>query len=129
MKNTFMSALVAITLLVAILGCSKLNPLSGKSGPASNKGVIDKTIDSTVGDKIGIPECDDVLDELAGLNATDENDSYVMKAFRAWYVGKIREAVRRSIEENKNDKIQLAKECRDFRKQLEKYKTEESEKK
>jgi len=129
MRNPFISALAVITLVVAVLGCTKLNSLSGRSGTASNKGVVDKTIDSTVGDKIGIPECDDVIDELAGLNETDENDSYVMKAFRSWYVGKIREAIRKSIEENKNDKTQLAKECRDFKKQLEKYKTEESQKK
>lgn len=126
MNNRFAAAAATLLLFFAVLGCSRLNPLSGSS---ANKGVVDKTIDSAVGDKIGIPECDEVIDELAGLGETDENDSYVMKAFRAWYVGKIREAVRKSLEENKNDKAGLAKECRELKKQLETYRAQEAEKK
>lgn len=44
-------------------------------------------------------------------------------------MNKIRENLKKSIEENKTDKVELAKDCKDFKAQLEKYKAEEEHKK
>jgi hypothetical protein len=131
MKNSFAAVLALIILSAMILGCS----FFGKSGKTTsekspdNKNFTDKTIDSAVGgEKIGIPECDAVVDELAA--STESNDEgYVIKAFRAYYVGKIREELKKSIEHDKTDPAALAKECKKLQEQLAIFKAQEDEKK
>ena len=130
--------MVGIIFGMLVIGCGRLNPFSGSSKPAnskspssssSDKTLDDKVVDTAVGDeKIGIPECDDVFDSLANETRSDD-EGYIVKAFRAYYVNKIREAIKKSIEENKGNPVKLAKECRDLKTQLDKYKAEEKSKK
>ena len=134
MKNTFVF-LLAVTLLVAVvLGCSKINPFSEKpatnaSRANSNKSLTDKAVDTTVGEeKIGIPECDEAIDMLTEY-ANNPDDNFVVKAGKAMFVNKIKESIKKSIEENKGDKVEIAKNCKDAKTQLQKYKAEEDGKK
>jgi hypothetical protein len=66
-----------------------------------------------------------VMDMLAA-EANNPDDGWVTKAIKATFLNQIREKVKKSIEENKSDKVELAKQCRDFKTQLEKYKAEEN---
>jgi hypothetical protein len=114
------------------LGCSSLNPLSdkGKGGAASNKSLTDKGIDTVVGEETtGIPECDEVMDMIAA-EANNPDDGYIVKATKGLFLNKIKESIKRSVEEskNKNGSADLAKTCRDFKQQLEKYKAEQEAK-
>ncbi len=130
-KSTFLSAI--LILLTLILGCSFYNPLSENSDAAKNGNL--KTSNSTNGsgdsivapEKIGIPECDEVIDFFTE-QANSPDDNYVTKAAREYFINKIRESFKQSIEENKGDKVKMAKECRKFKDQLDKYKTEENKK-
>lgn len=138
MKNRSAVALVVFLLLLSALGCSSLNPLSSKTEktptptPAASPGdktLTDKTVDSTVGDeKIGVPECDEVMDMITA-EANDPNDNYIVKAGKALFFNRIKESIRESVEKNKNDREELAKNCRDYKVQLVKYKAEEDQKK
>lgn len=138
MKNRSAVVLVLFILLLSVLGCSSLNPLFGKSEkkptptPAASpvdKTLTDKTVDSTVGDvKIGVPECDEVMDMITA-EANNPDDNYIVKAGKALFFNKIKESIRESVEKNKNDREELAKNCRDYKVQLEKYKAEEDQKK
>ncbi len=131
MKNKFAIILTGAALLMAILGCGGMNPLSSKSKatptPASNdRTLTDKTIDAAVGDeKTGVPECDEVSDFFL-KEANNPDDGYVAKAIKAVVFNKIREQFRKSIEENKTDKTQLAKDCKKFLTELQKAKADQA---
>ncbi|MDQ6785801.1 MAG: hypothetical protein M3033_03140 [Acidobacteriota bacterium] len=130
MKNKFGLLSSTIVLLISVLGCSFYNPLSGSSNNSNvavvrDKSLSEKTIDATVGEeKIGVPECDEVVDFFAE-QAQSKDDNYFTKATREYFFNKIREQFKKSIEENKGDAVKLAKECKEYKKELDKYKAEE----
>lgn len=129
MKNTIFSSLAFTILLLTVLGCSSINPFTDKSGQTnSNKSLTDKAVDTAVGEeKIGIPECDEVIDAItAELNNPDDN--FITKAGKAVVLNKIKESIKASVEENKGDKAEIAKTCREFKKELDKFKAEQDEK-
>jgi len=130
MKNKSIFLISFTILLVSILGCSFYNPLESSSGSSadSNKTLSDKAIDSAVGEgKIGIPECDEILDFFAKQSESPDDD-YFTKTARQFALNKIREGFKQTIEENKGDTAKMAKECREFKTQLDKFKAEEENK-
>jgi hypothetical protein len=131
MKNRVSGSIALFILLMVGLGCGIVDRIQNSptsSGAAnSNKTLTDKVVDKTVGEaKIGVSECDEVLDLLAA-EANNPDDNFVTKAVKATFLNRIRDSIRTSVEENKNDKEELAKNCREFKTQLQKYKTEESQ--
>ena len=130
MKNKAVSIAAFSLLLLSALGCSFYNPLAGSSNSAANdnRNMSEKAVDATVGeDAIGVPECDELLDSISE-SSKNQNDDYVSKATREFFLNRIRESVKKSIEENKSDKVEMAKNCADYKKQLEKFKAEEESK-
>ncbi|MBK9216488.1 MAG: hypothetical protein IPM59_13010 [Chloracidobacterium sp.] len=126
MKNKI-ALIAALTVLVfTVLGCGMLGSSDkSKANTASNKSLSDKALDTAVGEeKIGIPECDEVMD-LLGSYADNPDDGYVVKAGKRLFVNKIRETIKKSIEDNKGDKATIAKNCHDAKVELEKAKTEQ----
>ena len=139
MKNKFVSLFTFTVLLMSALSCSFYNPLESRSDPPKNKNsqtaksedesLSEKAIDSTVGEeKIGVPECDEIIDFFVGQSQS-EDDDFVTKAARQYALNKVRESFKQSIEENKGDTAKMAKECRKFKTQLDKYKAEDDRKK
>ena len=139
MKNKFGLTLGFSVLLISIFGCSFYNPLAGRSDAQKNteskqtttedKTLAERAIDTTVGeDAIGVPECDELLDSISE-QSKNQSDDYVSKATREFFLNRIRESVKKSIEENKSDKKQMAKNCADYQKQLTKFKADEDNKK
>ncbi len=129
MKNKFAITLVCLVLLAVGLGCSSINPLASNDATASNKTLTETGVDTVIGEeKIGVPECDEVLDMLT-LEINNPDDSFITKAGKSFFLNKIKESVRESIVTNKGDTAKLAKECGNFKKQLVKYKAEEAKKK
>lgn len=132
MRNSC-TALLAIFFLGAGLGCG-LNPFGGSKASESNssqkdKTLTDKAVDTAVGEtKIGVPECDEVMDAItAEMNNSDDN--FVTKAVKATILNRIKDGIRESVEKNKQDKAELAKTCKEFKTQFDKYKAEEEAKK
>lgn len=124
----------ALCLLLVVLGCSSLNPLSGEkasntpSNPSSNKSLTDKAVDTAVGEsKIGVPECDEVVDMLTEF-ANDPNDNWMVKAGKSLIANKFKDAIKTSVEENQTDKVELAKECTRIKTELDKALKEQQEK-
>jgi len=133
MKNKLTILIVSTILLVFGLGCGITDRVQKAVGGSENtstttpkdKTLTDKTVDVTVGDeKIGIPECDALFDSIAEQSKATE-DNYVAKATRQYFLNKIKESIKKSIEENKNDPVQTAKECKEYKAQLDKFKAEE----
>lgn len=133
MRNKIGLLLTTTVLFVSVLGCSSLNPLSDSGKPdnnkAANKTLTDKAVDTAVGEqKIGVPECDEVMDMLTA-ETNNPDDNFIVKAGKAVVLNKIKEAIKTNVEENKTDKVEMAKNCREFKTELEKYKAEETKKK
>ena len=130
MRNRF-SFIVVLFIVAAIgVGCSSINPFSGSkdTGTTKDKSLTDKGVDVTVGrSKIGVPECDEVTDLIeAEMNNPDDN--FVTKAVKATVLNRIKDGIRDSVEKNKQDTVELAKTCKEFKTQFEKYKAEEKNK-
>ena len=89
---------------------------------AGNKSVIDNAIDTAVGgEKIGVQECDELYDYVGNLITKGENEDYVTRAARQYFLNKIREQIKTSVEKNKNDKAQMANDCKDYRRQIDAF--------
>jgi len=90
------------------------------------KSLKDRGVDVVVGDqKIGIPECDEVVD-FFNHEIDNPDDDFVTKAMKKTALNQVKERFREAVEENKADKVELAKVCKDFKQNLEQFK-EESE--
>lgn len=133
MKKTFAGAFSCTILLFCILGCGMVDrvqkSVTGSENTNSNKTLTDKAVDTTVGEeKIGVPECDEVVDMLtAEMNNPDDN--FVVKAGKSMVLNKIKQSIKESVEKNKNDTVEMAKNCKEFKRELDKYKAEEEKKK
>jgi hypothetical protein len=130
MKNLF--SIAALTVLMGVvLGCSSLNPFSGGSSSGSsssdNRSLSDRAVDTAVGNsKIGVPECDEVMDLIdAELNNPD--DDFVTKAIKATVLNRIKDGIRDSVQNSNSNtnNAELAKTCKEFKTQLEKFKAEQ----
>ena len=146
MKNKYNFLILILMLLMLVFGCRFYNPLSDSSKtenkPATKekstsdnsteKSTSEDSTDETVSDeRIGIPECDELMDFFAEQTKS-EDENYFVKATREFYFNKIRESIRKDLEKNKdnpNKQEEMAKNCRDYKKQLDKYKAEEDSKK
>lgn len=130
MKNNY-TAIFALSFVVfAALGCSWMNPFSGgsSSGGSSsgNKTGTDKAVDTVTGEsKIGIPECDEVLD-LITAEANNPDDNFVAKAAKNLVFNRIKDSIREAVEQNTKSKEEMAKLCRDFKQELLKTKSEQT---
>ena len=119
MKN-FFTIICAGLLLAATLGCGLVSRLqdNGSGSSNSNKTIGDKAVDVAVGDtKIGIKECDEVVDIL-NEQINDPDESFVTKALKRTILNQFRDQLKRSLEENKADKKAVADFCREFKKNL-----------
>lgn len=129
-------AIVGIILISFVLGCGSLNPFSsGSEGPSNtstspngDRSVTDKAIDTTVGrSKIGVPECDEVMD-LIETELSNSEDDFVTKAIKATVLNRIKDGIKESVDKSPNDTVELAKTCKEFKIQFDKFKAEESNK-
>ncbi len=139
MKNK-LTIFLALSMLLAIsLGCGIVERFTGsgdQSSPANrtanqpaNQAVVEdkttaeKAVDLTLGEHtLGIPECDALFDALVPY-ANSPEDNFVTRAGKRALVNKIRQSVKESIEQNKNDKTKLANDCKEYKTQLDNFQT------
>lgn len=134
MKNKLTFFIVAPILLSVALGCSSLNPFSGSkddpsrsSNSRTNDGV-GSSDDSRAGiEKVGIPECDEAIDMIT-KEMNDPDDNYFSRTIKSAVYDSIRESLRKSIEEGKNDPVELAKKCTNIKENFVREKAKQKEK-
>ena len=84
----------------------------------SNKSLTDTVVDTAVGEKkVGIVECDEALDILTA-QANDPDDNFVTKAVKKTALNQFRDHLKKSLEESKTDRKDVAKFCREFKDNL-----------
>ena len=128
MKNYVSGTFVLTILGFVSLGCSSVVPFSGEpepQRPSRERSTTDRAVDRTVGrSTTGVAECDEVSD-LIEAELSNSEDNFIVKAAKATALNRIKDNIRESVEKNQNDKVELAKTCREFKVQFEKYKAEE----
>lgn len=120
MKNFPLFAASLMILVVVGLGCGVFGRMTGSSDNTdnANKSLTDRAVDTAVGQsKIGIPECDEAMDILE-RQANNPDDNFVTKAIKQTLLNKFREQLKKALEENKGDKTEVAKFCRDFKQNM-----------
>jgi hypothetical protein len=127
MKNTA-SLLITLALILSTgLACSLVGHAEkneDKNSSGSGKSLEDRGVDIVVGEKkIGVPECDEVID-FFNKEVDNPDDGFVTKAVKKTILNQLKDQFRQAIEENKTDKKELAKVCKDFKQNLEQYKQE-----
>lgn len=116
-------------MLAATLGCGVMDRVTGgtESGTNSNKSLSDRAVDTAVGEsKIGVPECDEVID-LINAEMNNPDDNFITKAAKQTILNRIKDGIRENVEQNKTDKAEMAKTCKEFKTQFEKYKAEQQQ--
>lgn len=128
MKNR-LNFLIVIAIMFFVIGCScgKFADFGSKdtstektktSDSTSNKSLTDRATDVvTEGEKIGVPECDELMDYFRTKIENEETD-FVTKAILKTMESQFREGIKKSLEDNKSDKAQTAKFCKEFKKNL-----------
>lgn len=131
--------LILAALLAVALGCGFMDRVrdagsnSASSTSESNKTITDRAVDTAVGSsRIGIPECDEVMD-LVQAELDNSDDNFVTKAVKATVLNRIKDGIRDGVEKNRNsnnkrDVEEMAKTCKEFRTQFDKYKAEQQTK-
>lgn len=131
MKNRSTAIIVLAIVLTLGLGCGLVDRIQNETigtntAANSNKTITDKAVDTTVGEaKIGVAECDEVMDMLAA-EANNPEDNFVTKAVKATFLNKIKESIKKSVADNNSNTTDLAKTCREFKAQLQKFKAEQA---
>lgn len=134
MKNKFV-IVISVILLFVVLGCGiseriqkavEDKPANSSSTPSTsdNKSIGDQTTENVLRDKTGVAECDELLDWVADQSKGND-DNYVSKAIKEYFVNKIRQSIKESIEKNQNDKVKMAKECKEIKQQIDDQKAKE----
>lgn len=114
-KTRILTALAAA--LISLPACSYL-PADG------NKTVTEQAVDSTVGiEKVGIPECDVLIDELAAFSQNPDDSIPTQIAKRA-ASNAVRDRLKQRIEQNQTDKKKLAQDCVQYKAQFDMIRNE-----
>jgi hypothetical protein len=122
MKNSLISIFALSVLVFAGLGCGILDRATGgtteSNATNANKSLTDRAVDTAVGhSKIGIPECDEAMDILEA-QANNPDDNFVTKAVKQTALNKFREQLKKALEDNQNNKAEVAKFCREFKQNI-----------
>jgi hypothetical protein len=121
MKNKFALIISIFVLLALGFGCSYIDQARELANSNSNKSTVEKGVDTVQGEKkIGVKECDDLMDELEKSNKKDGED-FISEAARRVFVNELRDKIRRSIEENKKDPNKQAQECKEYQQQYDRW--------
>ncbi len=129
MRNKFSVLFVTTLILIVGLGCSLLGAKGPGDGPSGkDRTTSDDVVDRTVGSsRIGVPECDEVMD-LIEAELSNSEDNFVTKAIKATILNRIKDGIREAVEKDGSNTEELAKTCKEFKTQFEKYKAEEQSK-
>jgi hypothetical protein len=122
MKNLFtfglVSAGLAVTLGCGIIQRAQDEVTGGSNTSNSNRTIEDKAVDVAVGDtKIGIRECDEVV-EILNEQINNPEDNFVTKALKRTMLNQFRDQLKKSLEQNPNNKQAVGEFCVEFKKNI-----------
>ena len=85
--------------------------IGGSSSNTNTPPVANQSTDPAVDiQKTGVAECDEVVDMVTAF-ADNPDDNFAVRYGKSLIVDQIKDSIKKSVEENGRDKIQLAKDC------------------
>lgn len=118
MKNKIISNIALFVLVFTFSGCTYINEYTNSN---SNKTLAEKAVNEATGEKkIGIKECDDLMDDIATQNKS-KDDNIIKQAAREYFLNEMRDSIRKKVEENKKDPAKQAQDCKQYQEQFDKY--------
>lgn len=139
MKKNRLSIVSAFAFLFAVIGCnlserldkavdnsniSVANMSNSNAAAPANKTLSERAADKILDEKLGIPECDDLIEDYVSQDKK-ENEGYIEKARRQYFENTIREQLKKNIQLNKNNKKEMAATCLQLKEQLDSFKPKE----
>ena len=138
MKNFWILPVLFLVLFLFIISCNLserlekavdnsnvqvANLAKSNSNSDANKTLSEKAADEILDEKVGIPECDDLIESFAAQDKK-EDEGYLEKARRQFFENKIREELKKNIRVNQNNKKAMAATCLQLKEQLDTFKPE-----
>lgn len=125
-KNRF-AVVALLALLLTVVGCSRLNPLSSKESPSATKPQASSSPSTgapeSTGETSGVPECDQAID-IINRETNNPDDNFITRAAKTTILNRIKDGIKKAVDESKtkgnSNTEDLVKTCREFRDQLEK---------
>ena len=125
-KNRF-AVVALLALLLAVVGCGRLNPLSSKESPSTSKPQAGSSptigAPESTGETSGVPECDQAID-IINRETNNPDDNFITRAAKTTILNRIKDGIKKAVDESKtkgnSNTEDLVKTCREFRDQLEK---------
>ena len=128
MKTGLGIAIVLAALLAFLTGCSLIKTSSSNGKTNNNQTLTEKAIDTAMPDAaVGIPECDEIMKMLAD-QANNASDNFAQKTAKRVFANKVKDGIKRTIDEHKGDKAEIAKTCKAFKVQIIRFRELEGEK-
>lgn len=135
MKKTFKYAILILFLFLLIVGCNLserlesaidnsnvqvANLAKSNANSDANKTLSEQAADEILDEKVGIPECDELIDSFA-RQTQQENEGYLEKARRQYFENTIKEELKKNIKANRNNQKAMAATCRQLKEQLDAF--------
>lgn len=128
MKTELGITAVLAALLAFLTGCSLIKPSSPNGKTNNNQTLTEKAIDTAIPDAaVGIPECDEIMKMLTD-QANDPNDNFAQKTAKRMFANKVKDGIKRTVDEHKGDNTEIAKTCKAFKVQIQRFRELEGEK-
>ena len=120
MKNTRQLLLVMPILLLVGLGCGSVTEMMPEEVKTATNTVANnsESPENLLREKTGVPECDQLIDLFAD-ESKNKDDDYITRAAKEFFFNKIRQSIKENIDQNKNNPKEMAKNCSEFKKQIE----------
>ena len=120
--------IVLAALIAFLTGCSLIKTSSPNGKTNNNQTLTEKAIDTAIPDAaVGIPECDEIMKMLAD-QANNPGDNFAQKTAKRVFANKVKDGIKRTIDEHKGDKAEIARTCKAFKVQIIRFRDLEGEK-
>ncbi len=124
MRKNLFAGVALLALILAVIGCGRLNPLSRRESPATDK-------EAPSGETSGIPECDEAID-IINRETNRPDDNFISRAAKTTILNRVKDEIKKAVNDSKahgnSNTEDLVKTCREFRDQLEKSLADEKTK-
>ncbi|MBS1770918.1 MAG: hypothetical protein JSS77_14780 [Acidobacteria bacterium] len=142
MRKNLFAGVALLALILAVIGCGRLNPLSRRESPATDKEAPSASKPETgrepssgapesTGETSGIPECDEAID-IINRETNRPDDNFISRAAKTTILNRVKDEIKKAVNDSKahgnSNTEDLVKTCREFRDQLEKSLADEKTK-
>lgn len=128
MKNKHSMLMVLPILLFIGLGCGTVTDMASSQTEAPIANTVSNAVnnpENLMREKTGVAECDQLIDFIADQSKS-QDEGYIARAAKEFFFNQIRQKIKENVEQNKSNPQEMAKNCKDFKKQIDAFAAEEN---